>query len=314
MEVLSDLFFESVLDAKELKKEQKVVLEEIDMVDDTPDENVMEMVIEAYYGKHALGKPILGNKKNVSGFKSKDLREYMNRFYAADNVVVSIAGHIKPEEADRLIVKYFAERFSDGSCKCPPPERHVLARPVSVSKHKDIEQANIAFAFPCYEFNHKKEAALYAFNNIFGGGMSSRLFQRIREQMGLAYSVYSYASTYENDGVLMIYLATNPAEAASAKSAVLETIDDLIKNGITDREFLSGKEQIKGGLVLGQESSSAIMKINGKYLLGAGLLFDFDAFFDSIKTMKKDDVLEAAAYSLDVNKMATAYLGKKNKK
>ncbi|MDR2090415.1 MAG: insulinase family protein, partial [Clostridiales bacterium] len=266
MEILSDIFFDSVLDEGELEKEKSVVLEEISAVEDTPDEYVMELVMEKYYAGHPLARPILGPRKNVKEFTPSDMRAYMRRFYTADNVVVSIAGHIKEDEADKLIRRYFVDRFGGEKGEKPLRARHV-GRAAKAVKIKDIEQANIALAFPCYEFKHKGEMAMHCFNNIFGGGMSSRLFQRIREQMGLAYSVYSYASTYKNDGMFMIYAGTNPARANSAAEEIFKVIGEILSGGITDREFLSGKEQLKGGLVLGQESSGAIMKVNAKYLL-----------------------------------------------
>ncbi|MDR3263261.1 MAG: insulinase family protein [Clostridiales bacterium] len=310
IEILSDLFFNSVFDKGELEKEKSVVLEEISMTDDTPDEKVMEYVSETYFDGHPLAKPILGSRENVSSFTDGDIRTYMKRFYTADNVIISIAGHIKADEADRLIKKYFVNNFGGEKSEKPVFARHI-SKASEIVKIKDIEQANIAFAFPCYEFHHQKEMAMHVFNNIFGGGMSSRLFQKIREEMGLAYTVYSYASTYQNDGMFMIYLGTNPEQAKAATDAVYGVIDGFLKNGITEREFLSGKEQLKGGLVLGQESSGAIMKVNGKYLHGADELFDFDKLLKEIDTVTKDDIMAAAGYIFDYTKMTKAYLGRK---
>jgi predicted Zn-dependent peptidase len=313
MEILSDIFFDSVLDEGELEKEKSVVVEEINMVEDSPEEFVMELVMEKYYGGHPLSRPILGTKRNVAGFSSDDMRSYMKRFYTADNVVISVAGHIAPEETDRLVRKFFYDRFADSRAaggEKPRHKRHA-GKAASVVRKKDIEQANIAFAFPCYEFKHKNEMALHAFNNIFGGGMSSRLFQRIREKLGLAYSVYSYVSTYKNDGMFMIYLGANPTQARAAVDEVFAVIDGILKDGITDREFLSGREQLKGGLVLGQESSGAIMKANAKYMLGADEAFDFDKLLKDIDAAKKSDITDAARYIFDYNRMAAAFVGRK---
>jgi predicted Zn-dependent peptidase len=309
MEILSDIFFESVFDEGELAKEKNVVLEEISMVEDTPDELVLETVCQGYYAGHSLARPILGSRANVSAFTPDDIRGYMRRFYTADNVIVSIAGHISAEQADKLIRRYFFERFDGAKGEKPLHKRH-KASASTVVKIKDIEQANIAFAFPCYNFRHPKEMAMHAMNNIFGGGMSSRLFQKIREQMGLAYSVYSYASNYSDDGIFMIYLGANPDQAKAAADAVTDVIDEFLDKGITDREFLSGKEQLKGGLVLGSESSGAIMRANGKYLQWADCLFDFDLLLKEVETITKGDVADAAKYIFDRSAMAAAYLGR----
>jgi predicted Zn-dependent peptidase len=252
----------------------------------------------------------LGSRKNVKEFTSSSIRAYMRRFYTADNVVISIAGHIKEEEADRLIKRYFVDRFDGTKGENPPHERHIGKTSKSV-KTRDIEQANIALAFPCYEFKHRGEMAMHCFNNIFGGGMSSRLFQRIREQRGLAYSAYSYASTYKHDGMFMIYTGTNPTQARSATEEIFKVIEEFLSGGITDREFLSGREQLKGGLVLGQESSGAIMKVNAKYLLGADEVFDFDGLLKEIDAVKKEDIMDAAKYIFDFDRMAAAYVGRK---
>jgi predicted Zn-dependent peptidase len=313
MEILSDIFFDSVFDEGELEKEKSVVLEEISMVEDAPDEYVMEIVMEKYYAGHPLARPILGPRKNVKGFTPASMRSYMRRFYTADNVVISIAGHIKEDEAYRLIERYFADRFENGKGERLSHDRHV-GRATKTVKTKDIEQANIALAFPCYEFKNRGEMALHCFNNIFGGGMSSRLFQRIRERRGLAYSVYSYASTYKNDGMLMIYMGTNPAQARSATEEIFRAVEEVLRDGITDREFLSGREQLKGGLVLGQESSGAIMKVNAKYLLGADETFDFDGLLKEIDAVEKDDIAQAAKYIFDFDRMAAAYVGRKTDK
>jgi predicted Zn-dependent peptidase len=309
MEILSDLFFDSVFDGGELEKEKSVVLEEISMVDDAPDEYAMEVVMEKYYGKHPLSRPILGSRKNVKAFTAESIRAYMKRFYTADNVVISIAGHIEAEDADRLIRRYFTDRFDGTKGENPSYERHI-GKVSKTVRARDIEQANIALAFPCYEFKHKGEMAMHCFNNIFGGGMSSRLFQRIREQRGLAYSVYSYASTYKNDGMFMIYTGTNPTQAKSATEEIFRVIDEFLNGGITDREFLSGREQLTGGLVLGQASSGAIMKVNAKYLLGADEAFDFDGLLKEIDAVTKDDIARAAKYIFDLNRVAAVYVGR----
>ena len=313
IEILSDIFFNSVLDPSELEKEKSVILEEINMVDDTPDESVMELVIEGYYKGHPLARPILGRRENIALFTPDGMRGYMKRFYTADNVVISIAGHIKADEADRLIKKYFIDGFDGSKAEIKRIPRHISTASEQY-KTKNIEQANIAIALPCVEFNHRLEMAAYAFNNIFGGGMSSRLFQKIREEMGLAYSVYSYISTYADDGLTTVYLGANTAQAKQAVSAVFGVIDEFLKDGITDREFISGKAQLKGGLVLGQESSGAIMKINGKYLQGADTLFDFDKLIKTVDDVKKDDIMEVAHYVFDYGRMSAAYLGKGKKK
>jgi len=309
IEVLSDIFFNSVFDLEELRKEKSVIEEEINMCEDTPEDVANELMFTAYFGKHPLSRPILGTKKTLKAITTDDIREYIGRRYTPKSTVISIVGNISLEQADGLVRKYFAGIFPERDFFCTKIAVHT-PKGVSLYKKKGIEQANISIALPAFRFRDGREMAATVLNNIFGGGMSSRLFQRIREQMGLAYSVYSYLSSYSTGGIMSIYIGTAPCQAADAVAATGEEIRRLLSEGVNEREFVSGKEQLKGALILGQESTVAMMRMAGKYLLNNDEEFDIDAMIGEVDSVTRDGIMEAVEYIFRTDLACSAYVGK----
>ncbi|MFC0558556.1 M16 family metallopeptidase [Halalkalibacter alkalisediminis] len=260
VDVLSDMFFNSVFDETELKKEKNVVFEEIKMVDDTPDDIVHDLLSEASYGNHALGYPILGTVDTLETFNGDALRDYMARFYTGDHVVISIAGNITEEVIDQL-----KETFSMVK---PTTYQHQGERPTFLAntmvRKKETEQAHLCLGYPGLAIGEKNVYALVLLNNLLGGSMSSRLFQEIREKRGLCYSVFSYHSSYQDSGMLTIYAGTAHAQLDELTKSLLETASVLAEEGMTDKELRNGKEQLKGSLMLSLESTNSRMSRNGK--------------------------------------------------
>ena len=288
-EILSDLLFNSVFSAKEAKKEKAVVCEEISMVEDTPEDVCHELLASAMFDGHCLGQTILGKPDTVNGFDKKIISDYMKRRYTASNTVIAVAGNLSAETAEDLTRRYFFEPFKN-TADSPWP----LCLPVHTNKFlsrvKPIEQANIAIGFPAVPFNSTRTYAVMLFNNIFGASMSARLFQKVREELGLAYSIYSYVSVYKHCGLFSIFCGTNPQSAEKAAAAIRGEIDKLLKDGITAEEFARGKAQLKGGFILGHESTSAVMNVLGKTLLTNGEVFDTDDRVARIDAVTPDDV------------------------
>lgn len=308
LDVLSDIFFNSQFNETELIKEQKVVLEEISMVEDTPDDLCLDLSVTSYYGKHPLGSPILGSRENVLSFDRQKLRDFVGEYYNANNTLISIAGNIKDEKAYKSIEKFFAKKMSSEGT-VPPPLSRADRKPSIITKFKSNEQANIAIVFPGLEFNHRYEMALLLMNSVLGGGMSSLLFQRIREQYGLAYSVYSFPSSYINNGSFTIYCGTNKEKVKQAVKEIKNVINKLIAKGISEREFNRGKEQLKGGLVLGQESSSAIMNASGKTGIMKNEFFNIDRRLQAISELTIDDIHEVIKMIFDFKNASMSYVG-----
>ena len=311
MDVLSDLFFNSQLNNKEMDKERMVILEEISRDEDDPEDVCMEGLASVFYGDSYMGRPILGSVENVNRFKSLDIKSFMNDYYVSNNTTISVAGNFDVKKIIDLVEIYFAKNFKEGKTIGELSKINTFSS--YFEKTKDIEQANIAFAFPSYTFNHPKREVVSLISNIFGGGMSSRLFQNVREKNGLAYDVYSMVSADKNNGAFSIYLGTNPNNVKKATLAIKNEIDKLKENGITDAEFNKGKQQLKANLVLGSESSTSLMRANGRNMAMVDKMFNVTERLDAINLITKKDIDDAIKYIFNYDNVSAAYVGPETK-
>ena len=293
-EALSDLFLHATYPEDEMEREKGVVCEEISMNEDTPEDLCMDLLARATYGNDNYGRNILGPASNVQGFTVEDIRRYKEARYCPENIVVSFAGGIDFDTAIALIERYFADLPTG---KYQKRILNVNRQANSLVKKKPIEQMHFAVSYPSIPLNHELNLATSIMNNVLGGSMSSRLFQEVREKLGLAYSVYSYTSRYAECGSLMIYAGVNPEKADSAYDAVNRVVKEFAEKGITDEEFLRGKEQMKSSTIFGMESTSSQMLLYGKEMLYNDCLYDIDARFEELKMMKKTAVEEALAFT-----------------
>lgn len=307
-EILSDFVLGSVFPEEEMDREKGVVLEEISMVEDTPDDLCLDVLAEAYFGKEGYGRPILGPAENVKRFSRRELFDYIEERYAPENIVISFAGNIDVKYAEELVEKYFESGMKKRAYKAR--EKKISLCGGSLFKVKDIEQVHIAFAYPSLRREDKLMDAALVMNTILGGGMSSRLFQKVREQMGLAYTVYSYISSFTEGGLLTIYAGVNPANVQKAQDAIFDTVSDLCKNKFTDDEFLRGKEQLKSSVILSQENTASQMVSYGKHMLFTGEVFDPEKRAKEIGEMTREDCEKALAMNFDAEKLAAAAVGK----
>ena len=312
LKILSEILFESTFDKEEMEREKGVVLEEISMCEDDNSDVVLDMLAEGYFGNNPLGRTILGERENVKNFSRNDLIEYIGNNYCAESSVVSIVGHIEFDKAKELVEKYFEGKFSSNCKRSWHDIRHSTQRSV-LHKYKDIEQSNIAIAFPAFEYDSKLTMAEALVNTIVGGGMSSRLFQEVREKRGLAYNVYTYNSSYVNNGVMSLYIGTNVESVKKAVDCTLELIEDLRKNGLTKKELERGIAQLKGNYVLGQESNGVMMRVNAKNVLFTDRVFDIDEKLKEIDSITLEQTKEVIDYTYDLSKASLAYVGKKPK-
>lgn len=308
-EILADLFFCSQYADEEAEKEKGVVLEEINMEEDSPEDLCLDLLSEAYFGKRGYGRTILGKKENVKRFTREDLFDYVARYYTPDNVVLSVAGNVSFEEAEAIAEQYFLPAFQ-GRKNRP----HSMKEPSFAGGHlfrsKKIEQAHVALCVQGVALGSPEINAVNLANVVFGGGMSSRLFQRIREEMGLAYSVYSYVSQYRNCGVLEVYAGVSPDKRDTAVAAIVREGERFCKEGLTKEEFLRGKEQIKSAFVYGQESAASQMLLYGKSLLFLNKAFDLDRKMAEINAVTEEDVRGVICRYFDFTKAATATVGR----
>lgn len=307
LEVLSDIFFNSTFDKKEMDKEKQVIIEEINMTNDSPEDLCLDLLSTAYYGKNGYGRTILGSEKNVLSFDLDAVNNYMKKYYTADNVCISIAGNVDVESAIKLVDKYFANNFIN--VKSAKQKEQTSYNYDKLYKYKKTEQTHLALCFPAYSSSDDKSISLSILSAVFGGGMSSRLFQKIREELGLAYSVYSYPSQYKNNGILEIYAGVGNGVRDKAFKAIVSETEKMQRYGITEKEFKRGKAQMKSSFVMGQESTSSQMLIHGKYLLFLDEVFDFEKRISQIDDVDLDNVNKVANDVLRFENFATASVG-----
>jgi predicted Zn-dependent peptidase len=290
LEILADMFFNSTFDGEELKKEKNVVYEEIKMYEDTPDDIVHDLLSKAVYENHPLGYPILGTENTLETFNSDTLKKYVHDMYTPDKVVVSIAGNVD-EKMIKEVESYFGS-YQGGE------DRLELVKPTfhenRITRKKDTEQAHLCLGYKGLEIGNDKTYSLITLNNILGGSMSSRLFQDVREQRGLAYSVYSYHSSYQDSGMVTVYGGTGTNQLDSLYETIQETLDTLKRDGITEKELRNSKEQLKGSLMLSLESTNSRMSRNGKNELMLGEHRSLDDIIIKIDEVTEDTVNELA--------------------
>ncbi|MFJ8234302.1 M16 family metallopeptidase [Ureibacillus sp. NPDC094379] len=286
--ILADMFFNSVFSETELDKERQVVLEEILMSEDAPDDDVHERLWGVMYPKDALGLPILGTSKTLNTFTADTIRNYMAKHYTPENVVISVAGNITNDLL--LHIENLFSRFEQS----PEAVKTVLTYPEFTPgryvKSRDIEQSHLAISYPAINVMDPDVYSLVALNNILGGNMSSRLFQEVREERGLAYTIYSYHTCFSDVGALTIYGSTNNQQLKQLEATIDETILAFRKEGVLDTELANGKEQLKGSLVLGLEGTSARMSRNGRNELIHGRHKTLDEIITEIDAVSKDKV------------------------
>ncbi|KZE53073.1 zinc protease [Brevibacillus parabrevis] len=301
LDVLSDMYFHSVFDAEELEKEKNVVIEEISMYEDTPDDLVHDLIARAAYSKHPLGYSILGTEDVLRSLKRDDLLSYINAHYLPSNTVVTVAGNF-----DDNLIEEIKKRFSGFSRqgKLAPLSEPEFAANV-IAHNKATEQAHLCLSLPGFKVGHPEVYSLILLNNVLGGSMSSRLFQEIREERGLAYSVYSYHSSYKEAGTFTVYTGTAPEHVGQVFDIVTNVLRDVADRGISAKELNKGKEQLKGSLMLSLESTNSRMSRLGKNELLLERHLNLDEIIAKIDRVSHESVL-AVAQELFRSKLAMA--------
>lgn len=287
VDVLSDMFFNSLFDEKEIEKEKKVVIEEIKMYEDSPDELIHDLFSEYVWNDHPLGKPILGTEESIRGLSREKIIDYLGHHYAPDNLVVAVAGKINHKEVLKKLAPLYGE-FRRGG------KRILEGTPTGQTIHryntKDTEQMHLVMGVPGLGQDDDDIYPMHIINNILGGGLSSRLFQGIREQRGLAYSVYSYHSTYVDSGMFAIYAGTTPSNTQEVVECILAEVQEMKTNGITADELAKTIAQVKGSLYLGLESVSSRMSRLGKTELSYDRVISPDDVVEKLEKVTLDDV------------------------
>ena len=307
VDLLSDIALRPRFDEKELGKERGVVLEEIAMVEDTPEDLVNDVLCEAQF-IGSLKRTILGPAEKIREYRREDLLRYWRRHYHPRNMVVAIAGNYDWEAFLSLIDRYFNNFPNEGLGEesVTEPEQLTSER---LAREKETEQLQIALGYPGVPLGTDDIYPLAVFNNIIGGGMSSRLFQRIREELGMAYSVYTFPTSYPGYGTFTVYAGTSPENGNTVIREIEVELKKALDGGFTDKEFLSAKAQLKGGYVLGMESSSGRMQSLGRGMLLLDRLTPPEETLAKIEAVTMQDVLRVAKDILSAQPSA-AVVGK----
>ena len=256
IDLLSDIFLHSLMDLKDVEKERMVILQEIKMVEDTPDDYIHDLFNRVCWGDHPLGFPIYGTSELVQSFRQDQLQQFFKENYPPERIVVCAAGNLKHRQVVDMIEKTFGKILkSDRAWGRKKPD------PVSTTNiwKRDLEQVHFCLGTRGLQYNHSLRFASYVLNTILGGGMSSRLFQEIRENRGLAYSVYSYLPTYIDSGLVVVYAGTSEDSFQEVIDLVLNEFNHIKKGPLKNGELETAKEQLKGNLLLSMESSDNLM-------------------------------------------------------
>ncbi|ATP39398.1 peptidase M16 [Solibacillus sp. R5-41] len=309
VEILADMFFNSLFSEEDIGRERQVVLEEIYMSEDDPADDVHEKLWSVMYPNDALGRPILGTPETLATFNETMIRRYLAKHYGPKNVVISVAGHIT-DGLIEVIEQLFGTYSASAESEVAQPSYPVFTAG-EVEKTRDTEQAHIAISFPAIGVKDPQTYSFIALNNIIGGNMSSRLFQDIREERGLAYSVFSYQSCYEDVGAYTIYASTSKQNLDTLQQQIDQTLFDVVAGGVTEIELENAKEQLKGSFVLGLEGTEEHMNRNGVNELIHQQHRSVDEVLSKIDAISMDTI-DALITKILLNEPAIAIIGPEN--
>lgn len=310
LDVLSDMVLNPLFREDDIEKEKSVILEEIKSELDQPEFVLHEMFISNFWKKHGLGKPILGTRETVKKYTREMLFDYYDRVYSPKNILITAAGNVKHEN----IISLIRERFDDLQEKGALPADHApeASAPIILKNKESLEQVHITLGVPAYRLAHERRFPLYILNTVLGGGMSSRLFQNIRERQGLVYSVYSELNLFSDTGCLSIYAGTGVESARQVVESIMKEVVDLKRDLIGDDELRRAKDHLKGSLILSLESTSSRMSNLARQELYFSRFWTVDEMLDSIEAVTREEVQQVAHEFFSTDKVALAMLGRVN--
>ena len=306
-DVLADLVLNPLFQPADIEKEKGVILEEIKMEADSPDYLVHEIFSSNFWKDHPLGKPILGTRETVKRFDSEGIRCYYSEVYAPANLIVTAAGNLTHDRLVALVREHFESLPLGGPTK-PDPVPNTHAR-IALRNKKALEQVHLCLGVPSYPLPHQERFACYVLNTLLGGGMSSRLFQNIRERQGLAYAVFSELNPYRDTGCLSIYAGTSLESAGKVVESILNEFRDLKQHAVGEEELRRAKDHLKGSLMLSLESTASRMSNLARQEMYFGKFFTLDELVESIESVTAADVQRIAQTFFDPKQIALTVLG-----
>ena len=310
MDVLSDLVLNPVFDVADISRERGVILEEIKMDEDNPDYLVHEIFTQNFWKDHPLGKPILGTRDTVKKFEQTLVLDSYAQRFAPGNMIVCAAGHLSHERFVELVVKHFQHMtpVKNGFHSAPPK----IASRITLRNKKSLEQVQICVGVPSHPIAHEKRYASYVLNTLLGGGMSSRLFQNIRERQGLAYAIFSDLNPYRDTGCMSVYAGTSRESASKVVQSIIAEFRNLKNQDVPDEEVRRAKDQLKGSLMLSLESSTARMSNLARQEMYFDRFYGLDELIEKIEGVTVEDLREMANEFFRSESIAVTVLGNLN--
>jgi len=306
IDILSDILLSSKFNPTEMEKERKVILEEIKGVEDTPDDYIHELFTNAIWPDNSLGRPILGTKETIKALKHENIISYISDYYSPKEIVISVAGNFEHARLIDLLNASFGKLFRAG---VPKKESTPAFTPAVVVKKKQLEQVQLCIGCKGLNYTHEDRYVISALNTVLGNSMSSRLFQEVREQNALAYSIYSYVTSYRDTGLLTVYAGTDPSNALEVVRLVLKEFKQIKNQGITSAEETRVKNQIKGSMVLSLESSNSHMSRIARQEISYGKYLSVDDIIKGVENVTREQVQRLAQQLFIRDNIALAILG-----
>jgi len=310
LDVLSDLVLNPVFDTPDITRERGVILEEIKMDEDNPDYLVHEIFTQNFWKDHPLGRPILGTRDTVRRFERAPVVDFYGQRFAPGNMIITAAGYLNHERFVELVTKHFANMkpMSNGFHSAPPK----IVPKIILRNKKALEQVQICVGVPSYPITHEKRHSSYILNTLLGGGMSSRLFQNIRERQGLAYAIYSDLNPYRDTGCLSIYAGTSRESATKVVECVVSEFRKLKAEIVPPDELRRSKDQLKGSLMLSLESSTARMSNLARQEMYFDHFYGLDELIEKIECVNAEELQELANQFFQTENIAVTVLGNLN--
>lgn len=307
LEILLDMIFHSAFTPRDFETEKGVIIEEINMYEDTPDDLIHDLFSQGMWQQGSMGSAILGTLDSITNSERDDIYAFYKRCYVPSNIVISVAGNVEQEKV-KAAVEAYLEQEPGGIVKLPAEPSQISA-PFLKLVPKDAEQVQLCLGVPGITYNDERRFTLNIMNSILGGGVSSRLFQAIREELGLAYSIYSYPSTYSDTGSYVIYAGTGPSKVGQFFEVLHQELEEIAEEGISDDELTRTRQQIKSSLYLGLESVMNRMTRLGKSLLMYDRVVPLEEVMDKIMSVDQAMVGNLAAQLLQPSMVSLAAIG-----
>jgi len=306
-DILIDMFINSKFDEEEMEKEKRVVCEEIKMIEDSPEDDAHDIIGELIFKGNPLAKSIIGTPKSLSGITRKDIKKYISEEYTRDNIVISVCGSF---DVDHVCGLFDSKLIDLNEKKAQKPFAEASYQPTYKVKVKDIEQSHVCLGLKGLALDDDRYYSLVLLNNIMGGSMSSRLFQNIREEKGLAYSVYSMSSSFSNTGYFNIYAGVSHDKIKDAVIGIQDELKLLKSDGITQEELDTAKEQLKGSYIFSLENVNGRMFSIGKNMLLLNKIYTPEEVMASIDAVTMDDIRDISEIITDIHQYSGVLIGR----